>query len=73
MDRSRRFRPLAIAMTVLILAGLALIAVSPRASAGTAIVVGSSFNGSSNSGPMPVRFSTHRGRHDRRRLTLLSS
>src|SRR6266545_3878914 len=38
MDRSRRIRPLAIAITVLLLAGLALITVPPRVSAGTAIV-----------------------------------
>src|SRR6266540_5089388 len=43
MDPSRRYRPLAIAMTVMLLAGLALIAVPPRVSAGTAIVFSEDF------------------------------
>ncbi len=55
MDRSRRFRPLAIAMTVLLLAGLALIAVSPRASAGTAIVFSEDFESGQISPSWEVR------------------
>src|SRR6266545_872035 len=43
MDRSRRIRPLAIATTVMLLAGLALIAVPARVSAGTAIVFSEDF------------------------------
>ncbi|HEX9341228.1 MAG TPA: Ig-like domain-containing protein [Thermoplasmata archaeon] len=43
MDRSRRFRPLAIAMTILLFAGFALITVPPRVSAGTAVVFSEDF------------------------------
>src|SRR2546428_9738749 len=55
MDRSRRFRPLAIAMTVLLLAGIALIALPPRASAGTAIVFSEDFESGQISPSWEVR------------------
>jgi len=55
MDRSRRFRPLAITMTVLLFAGLALIALPPRASAGTAIVFSEDFESGQISPTWEVR------------------
>src|SRR6266571_3127778 len=57
MDRSRRIRPLAIATTVMLLAGLALIAVPARVSAGTAIVFSEDFE----SGQISPNWRVHGG------------
>ena len=55
MDRSRRYRPLAIAMTVMLLAGLALIALPPGVSAGTAVVFSEDFESGQISPTWEVR------------------